>query len=192
MVVRDTRGQSLVEFMIFLPFMIGLAILMVRVNTAIQISIVDQKYARAQALFLAYNSPHYPEKGAKRFSMADFGFNQLLLGVSGNLDTNGQSSYVPEATVQSVARDPKSPAALSASNEEQTEPSTTRSNVRVRNTVTLCTQNFQIGLKDPNGPLPIDASLGVNYLKSVLDPKQMASFCASKMKYINGDQAGGI
>ena len=50
-------GQSIVEFLVSLPLLVGLAVVLIRVNSAIQMSIVNQQYARAQTLNLTYNSP---------------------------------------------------------------------------------------------------------------------------------------
>ncbi len=188
----DSSGQSLMEFVFGLPLMLGLAILMVKVNTAIQVSIVDQKYARAQALFLAYNSPFYPEK-SKQLKLRSFLLNQILVGVSGNLDSSANSSeYTPEATVQSIARSPKNPQALQASNENQAEPKAERANVRIRNTVTLCTQNYMVGFTSPGGPFPVNpfVGFGLSNLFDFVDGHSLAAYCGSKMKFVIDDQAG--
>ena len=37
------RGQSLLEFCLLLPVLLGLVTMMIRVNTAIQVSIVNQQ-----------------------------------------------------------------------------------------------------------------------------------------------------
>jgi len=48
--LSSERGQSVLEFVFMLPILLGLIVIMVRSNTVIQMSIVNQKYARAQAL----------------------------------------------------------------------------------------------------------------------------------------------
>ncbi len=173
----------MVEFVLLMPLLLGLAILMIHVNTAIQISIVDQNYSRAQALFLTYNSPFYPEK-SKQQTLMTFQMNQILVGVSGNLDSSGDSSYSPEATVQNVARSPSNPRALQASNEAQSEPKASRANVRIRNTVTLCTQNYQVGFNNPRGPFPVTPLMGYSAMSSIASGSSLASYCGSKLKYL--------
>jgi len=184
-IIIDGSGQSLLEFVFGLPLMLGLAILMIKVNMAIQVSIVDQKYARAQALFLTYNSPFYPEK-EKQLKLKKYLLNQILVGVSGNLDSSANvSDYTPEATVQNIARSPLNKKAMAASNEGGTDSMTERANVRVRNTVTLCTQNYMVGFTTPGGPFPANPWVGLGFSK-VFDfssGSALANYCGSKLKW---------
>ena len=177
--LNEELGQSIIELILMLPVMIGLIILMIKINTAIQVSIVDQKYARAQALFLTFNSPFYPDV-EKQVKMAEYGMNQMLVGVSGNLDSSGQGSdYIPEATIQNVARKSRG-----QPDDPGKEPVFSRSKVRIRNSVTLCTQNIQIGIGSGSGPKSVNPVLGGSVLSSVMDPRELASYCGSKMNYI--------
>ncbi len=140
------QGQSILEFLILLPMLVGITMILIRINTAIQISIVNQQYARAQTLFLAYNSAFYPEL-SKHDRLISNSTNQMIVGVSDNSEgsnQSGQTSYVPRATVQLVARTPR----IVAPNQPQEEP-TTRAKVRIRSTVTLCTP--VISLSSGNG-----------------------------------------
>ncbi|HTL12454.1 MAG TPA: hypothetical protein VL588_08210 [Bdellovibrionota bacterium] len=132
---RGDAGQSLVEFLIMLPIVVSLATLMVRVNTVIQVSIVNQRYARAQALFLAYNSPYYPELRLRK-RMRDLDSNELILGVSNKnapLADSGQE-YEPDPVIIPIVSRGKP-----VGDDQSPEP-TQRGRVRVRSTVTLCTQ----------------------------------------------------
>lgn len=125
-------GQSVIEFVLMLPLMIGLSVLLYRINSAIQMSIVNQQYARAQTLFLAFNSPYYPEKRYRTFG------NRLTMGVSENNAGSGDDTqYVPEASVQMIARTPQEAGRQPAAQEEPTETGY----VRIRNTVSICTQS---------------------------------------------------
>ncbi len=178
-ITNEDLGQSIIELILMLPVMIGLIILMIKINTAIQVSIVDQKYARAQALFLTFNSPFYPDI-EKQVKMADYSMNQMLVGVSGNLESSGQGSdYLPEATTQNIARNPRG-----QRDDPGKEPILSRSKVRIRNSVTLCTQNIQIGIGSGSGPRPVNPVLGSSVLRGVMDPRELASYCGSKMNYI--------
>ena len=134
---NDTSGQAMVEFLLLLPAVVILIVVMVRVNTAIQVSIVNQQYARAQALWLAFNSSVYPElrHRVKNFQSGNKMSNQMVIGVSQNsFPEEGDEVYQPEATIQNVSR-----LKTGGSDDPQTEPDA-RSKVRIRTTVSLCTQ----------------------------------------------------
>lgn len=136
--IRGERGQSVLEFLILVPLMVGLIILLVRVNSAIQVAIVDQQYARAQTLFLTMNSNTYPRLALRVGQLDKKDYNQMILGVSDTAPPPGDSgagSFPPDATVQDIGGKK-----VRGSDEPQAEPEQ-RSLVRVRNTVALCTQN---------------------------------------------------
>jgi hypothetical protein len=151
-IADDEQGQSLLEFLFMLPMMIGLIVLMTRVNTAIQASIVDQQYARAQTTWLTFNSPVYPNLRLQASELNGKNYNQMMIGVSDNLI--GGSELHPEAQTTFIPR--KRSLASRASDDPQVEPES-RANVRIRNTVSLCTQpNVLNG--QPVLPLSLDAS----------------------------------
>jgi hypothetical protein len=137
----NDEGQSVIEFIFMLPMLIGMSALLVNINTAIQIGIVNQQYARAQALNLTYSSPFYPAlfhsdgSAGPRVLLIDEGANQMVLGVSDNFSSG---NYTPIATQQLVVRKPS----LAPSNAPQDESATLIGRVRIRNSVTLCTDNF--------------------------------------------------
>lgn len=135
-VAGNQGGQSVLEFLLLLPLLLGFAGLMVRMNQAIQVSIVNQKYARAQALFLTMNNREYPALYQRVPNLTASGYNQMFLGVSENPapDANSDEPYNPEATVSRVSRK-----AGGGSDNAQEEPDE-RSRVRIRTTVALCTQ----------------------------------------------------
>ena len=139
-IARGEQGQSLLEFLLMLPMMIGLIVIMSRVNTAIQASIVDQQYARMQTLWLTFNSPIYPKLGLQASQLNQKKYNQMMVGVSDNVIT--ASSSQPKASTTLITRTPAQ--AFGASNDPQQEPPS-RANVRIRNTVTLCTQANLVG-----------------------------------------------
>ena len=167
---RNDSGQSVVEFLLFLPALIFVIVVLIKVNSAIQISIVNQKYARAQTLFLTYNSPIYPEL---RFRSQDSvfvsgGSNQMYLGVSNNVaPSDGDEIYQPEASWQNIL-----PGTAPKGDDPplQSEPKK-RQNVRVRTTVSLCTQANSYE-KSGN----IWSSIYTSYLPEGLN----FSFCRSK------------
>lgn len=130
----DIGGQSILEFLLIIPTLIGFVSILIRVNTAIQISIVNQQYGRAQAHFLTYASAVYPDIG-KQDRLIRYSTNQLILGVE-DFQT-GENGGAPTATVQRITRS----ASVVAPDQPGEEP-TTRAKVRIRNTVTLCTPSF--------------------------------------------------
>jgi hypothetical protein len=139
-IAKGEQGQSLLEFLLMLPMMLGLIVIMSRVNSAIQASIVDQQYARMQTLWLTFNSPVYPKLGLQASELNAKNYNQMMIGVSDNEITADANQ--PKASTQTITRTPA--AAAGASNEPQQEPQT-RAQVRIRNTVTLCTQANLVG-----------------------------------------------
>lgn len=147
------QGQSLLEFLLTFPLLLGLTVITVRVNTAIQSSIVNQKYARAQTLFLTFNSPHYPERdvsGGKtgiRDFLAAKGVNQMVVGVSETAPPDG-GAFKPDAPSFKVNR---TQATASADADPGSDPDET-SKVLIRNTVTLCTETLAI--QGENGVVP--------------------------------------
>lgn len=139
MVVSSDEGQSLIEFLLLVPLMVGISILLVRMNTAIQISLVNQKYSRAQVHFLTMNSPYYPRSDV-RDVLVPLGVNRLTVGVSEDPIAEN-SAAAPKATEIFVAR---SPAAAKGA-DDQSKESKSRSKVKVRTTVTLCAFSHSMG-----------------------------------------------
>jgi len=169
-VLSNESGQSLVEFMIVLPLLLGLVVIMTRINQIIQVSIVNQQYARHQALVLARNYSIYPKIPLRESELTAKGYNQMVIGVSDNVAPDDDPRYTPKATVGRITR-----ARVPASDEGKSEPKQ-RANVRVRNTVTLCTQN-NVLIDGGNKPiLPPGAP-------SNLNEKSKFDICGSPMKY---------
>ena len=140
----DSSGQSVMELLFMLPVIIAITVVMTRVNTAIQVSIVNQQYARAQAHWLAFNSAVYPELRLRTrdFMSANRGYNQLLLGISGDTPPADETIYNPSAMVYEITRNKQ---VDSGANTIQAEQVSTRGKVRIRTTVSLCTQANVIG-----------------------------------------------
>jgi len=139
--LKNERGQSLMEFVFMLPLMIGLVMLVIRVNSAIQVSIVNQKYSRAQVLAIAYNSPIYPSLRWRTGDGDIFvskGNNRMVVGVSDQIVT-GDGTIPPKATTQRIVD-----ADADVGNNDPQKEHETRGNIRVRNTVSLCTMSFSV------------------------------------------------
>jgi hypothetical protein len=133
---REESGQSVLEFLFMIPLLIGLTIILYRSNLTVQMAIVNQQYARQHALWLTFNSPWYPERKWVKSEFVAKQTNRLITGVSENVAVVDGGGYEPEASKYRVTRSKK--AAASGSSESKMEPDR-RAEVRVRNTVALCT-----------------------------------------------------
>jgi hypothetical protein len=118
-VAHGEQGQSLLEFLLMLPMMLGLIVIMSRVNTAIQASIVDQQYARMQTLWLTFNSPVYPKLGLQASELNGKNYNQMMIGVSDNEITS--DSNQPIASTTMITRTPAQAADASQSRGRNTD-----------------------------------------------------------------------
>lgn len=132
--------------------MVIIAMILVKANMAMQMSIVDQQYSSAQAHFLTFNSPYFParERGT---DLANKGAALMVMGVmdNGYGETGGQA----EASIQNLSRPGQKE---TGSNRAQEEPRE-RSKVRIRNTVAMCTMVRTVS--SGSSPLPItSATLG--------------------------------
>ncbi len=132
----DRSGQSLIELVLILPAFVGMLYLMVRVSSAIQVSIVNQKYSRQRLLEIAGNSPHYPSVGRAQAVLIPQGDNRLTVGVSEESTQSISGGFQPSAPTQLIVRSTRR--AEGASDRAGEEPAR-RANVRIRNTVELCT-----------------------------------------------------
>jgi hypothetical protein len=184
----DSResGQSIVEFLLMLPMLVGLVLILLRVNTAIQVSIVDQQYARSHALWLNFNSPVYPQLALREPHLTAQQDNQMVIGVSDNVAPEDGSNFQPVASTSYVAR--KKGQADSSDPE-----SSKRANVRIRDTVTICTQSNVVQGKGGMVPaLPLDPKTFAPTGNSVLteDPHQF-NYCGSNMQYVVDAQDTG-
>ncbi len=132
--VSCRKGQSILEFLLLVPVMLGLTLLMFKVSTAIQMSIVNQKYSRAQIFQLAGNSPIYPDTKKRNQNFNPFGSSRMVIGVSEEaIEGDGGQ---PEASTQVITRSRSAPL---GEDDPQSEPKQ-RGKVRIRNTVEICTQ----------------------------------------------------
>ncbi|MBU6374419.1 MAG: hypothetical protein KGQ59_00325 [Bdellovibrionales bacterium] len=132
---ENRSGQSLVEFVFMLPLIVGMLVLLIRVNSAIQVSIVNQKYSRQRLFELIANNSTYPseERGKRLMERKQ---HRLVVGVSEESTDDGKGEADYSAPTEWITRSKK--AALGASTQAQVEPER-RAEVRIRNTVEICT-----------------------------------------------------
>lgn len=173
---QNDEGQSVIEFVLMLPMLLGLVVTLIRINTAIQISIVNQQYARAQILYLTFNSPFYPQISYQE-KQANEGSNQMVVGVSENTADAQTGDYTPEASIQMITRSKR----VNAPDTPGEEPDT-RAKVRIRDTVTLCTRDYSLG---GNQPVPILPTQGGKAIGSSAlgEQTRFTSYCGTKMGY---------
>lgn len=135
--LRSERGQSVLEFLLVLPMLLMITMLLVRANTAIQMNIVDQKYAREQTLFVAGNSADYPMRSGITAALSTEWSNQLVIGVSDNhLDENDDSDGGRNTVASTYYIGRKQN--MGGSDDPGDTNITQRARVRIRNTVTIC------------------------------------------------------
>jgi hypothetical protein len=167
-------GQSMLEFLITLPLMVGLAMLMIRVNTVIQMGIVNQQYARAQTLYLAENGANYPQRMDITASLATHKYNQLVVGVSDNQQINGGDVSPVTATTYKIV-----PSTTTGYNDNARTEANQRGNLRVRTSVTLCLPTIAAITSTPANP-------GALFVVSGDSPQQF-NFCSAPQDYVNDD-----
>lgn len=175
------RGQSLLEFLILLPIFIGIFVLMLKVNAATQISIVNQKYTRSTLLFMTFNHPWLVKRsipvvgGGTSFgtenAVSAQGYNRLTMGLSEEVNTGG--NYVPSATTLLIARNDKVIKGKTKDSDEKTEP-TDRAYVRIRNTTTIC---LPLSFSDKKNPVLSSYTAAPNPFRRLEDGDTFAHIC---------------
>jgi Flp pilus assembly protein TadG len=174
----DRSGQSVLEFMLMLPLMLGLAMLMIRVNTVIQMGIVNQQYARAQALYTAGNGAEYPRREQIVSVLSGVKYNQLVIGISDEEDPlDGDLSTQKTATAYKIV-----PASVTGYNDSAQTEAQQRGNIRVRTSVSLCLPILVSGGMPirPVFPLASDAQRW-----SMSDIPKQFSFCSAPQPYVD-------
>lgn len=133
---RMDSGQSLVEFIFMLPFIITMIVYMTQLNGAINMSINYQQFVRSHLFHLMFNSRNYPEIQYSN----NFHGNRLYLGVNKDVITEG-SELTPKTPRVKVGS--KTP-----SGDETVDiyPSVTkRQHIQVRVIMGICTPNNIVG-----------------------------------------------
>ena len=139
--LRNEKGQSLLEVLILVPFLFMFVGLLYKITMATQMAIVNTQYARSQLYVLTANSPEYPRLQF-RWSQGMFAYqnqDRMVLGVADpkSLTTSsGQAGTIePLPQVQDIKRNQ-----ATVSGSKDTGEVAKRTEVRVRNTVGICTQ----------------------------------------------------
>lgn len=187
---RDAEsGQSILEFLLMLPMLVGLTIVLVRVNQAIQVSIVNQQYARMQSLWLAFNSPVYPALKLNVGVITAQQENQQIILVAGNQAPADGSNIEPEAATSYVARK-QGLQHLGDGDPDATQ----RALVHVRDTVTLCTQSNVVRSKSgyiPILPMSTTAPFAPTGNYSLSEDVGQFDFCHGGLQYLVDAKDGG-
>lgn len=144
------EGQSILEVLFILPFLFLFVGLLYKMNMAAQMAINNSQFARAQVYVLTGNSSEYPRLGFTKFSPIHFGNadqDRMVLGVAdveALSESNSPNGMSPIPQVQKIAR-------LSSTEKGSSERGEVkkRTEVRVRNTMGICTQLNSVGSKTP-------------------------------------------
>jgi hypothetical protein len=133
----DEGGQSLIEFLFLLPLFGVVTAMVWKSTTAIQMSIVNQKYARMQALYSAYSNPNYPEARVWKEFYGDLQREFQVFGVGEKESPDSGQTAAPIAPKFRITTDRAAPPANLGQ-----EYSKTTSQARVRASVLLCGPPF--------------------------------------------------
>lgn len=142
---NNQRGQAMVEFIIMFPIILGFIWYLLKVQLAINTSIVGQQNARSQVFLKVLNHRDYPvENEYKNYSGKRSAY---WLGVAGN-PVDPSSPTTQPAPVVNLGIGLK-PTALPGSRDDVGEPDTSmmRQNVRIRTAFGICTSRKPF----PNG-----------------------------------------
>ncbi|MBN21627.1 MAG: hypothetical protein CL678_10110 [Bdellovibrionaceae bacterium] len=135
-IIKNDKGQSMIELMVLLPVVIGTLSFLIKTNSAIQVSINNQQYARAQILIYMSNSSNYPRvQDISSWEAEGGGINRskMVFGVSDNIFSS-DADIEPEAVISPIVTKD----AEQGSRDTGTEDVKVRGKIRVRTTVALC------------------------------------------------------
>ncbi|MGE4234478.1 MAG: hypothetical protein AB7F43_14225 [Bacteriovoracia bacterium] len=127
----------MIEFALLVPIVVGLFVVLVNVEKAISVAIVNQKYARAQVHYLFFNNRYYPEN--KFLYRTDGRVNsRWWLGVT-DVTIFGQPANQVEAIAPEISISKRRIRAASSDDVGLEYPDiTSRQKVRVRVTAFAC------------------------------------------------------
>jgi hypothetical protein len=134
------EGQSILEVILFLPFLFILVGLLIRMNTGIQMAINNARYARAQLFVLTNNSPEYPRLQLRSNRLVKNAHDMLVVGVSDpeaieEAASDGDMPAIPQ--IQSIAN-------KKARGSSERGEVKSRTDIRIRGTAAICTQSNSV------------------------------------------------
>jgi hypothetical protein len=130
-------GQSILEVVLFLPFLFILVGLLIKMNTAIQMAINNSRYARAQLFVLTNNSPEYPRLQLRTNRLVKNAHDMLVVGVS---DPEAIAEAASDGDMPAIPQTQKIADKRAQGSSERGEVSA-RTEVRIRGTAAICTQS---------------------------------------------------
>lgn len=132
-------GQSIMEFLILVPLILGFTTLVINMNTAVQSAIVNQQYARLQTHFLTFNNAWFPDNGFQT-NLLQKKVGLFYMGVAENpINQNGDTDA--KAPIVRISRSLAADRVAGASDDERTEPDQ-RTKVRIRASSIICPQSL--------------------------------------------------
>lgn len=157
---RRQRGQSLVEFAFLIPLFIGMMVFLRDVNIAINMAIVNQKYARGTMHFLFFNHRWYPEHRFAQHTGRSLFMQRWWVGVEDQReDIDDQDNKPPKAPIVAVGRYSKGNGGLPPQDDlAGIEGLQARHLVRIRSLAFVCLPPLGNKLEEPySGHMPEDA-----------------------------------
>lgn len=127
---KSNSGQSILEFAFLIPIFATILFLIIEVETAISMSIVNQKYSRNHMHFLFFNHRQYPQHDFVQKQKGD-SMRRWWIGVDDNSTYNKLNNIVPKAPTQKIGK-------IKPSQDEQAGDVDERQNVRIRTMVFTC------------------------------------------------------
>lgn len=134
--IKNEKGQALLEFIMMLPMVLAFFWYTLKVNVAINKSIVAQKHLRSQLFLKLHNHRDYPVINEYENNPGDR--SAYFMGVS-DLSTLGGDQFSPAPIVNiGIGTNPRSLAGT-RDDEGEAQPGWLRQNVRVRSAYGICT-----------------------------------------------------
>jgi hypothetical protein len=137
----DAKGQSILEVILFLPFLFLLVGLLVKMNTGIQMAINNSRYARAQLFVLMNNSAEYPRIQLRNNRLVKNAHDMLVVGVS---DPQAIEEAASDGDMPAIPQVQRIVDKRAVGSNERGEVRT-RTEVRIRGTAAICTQSNSVG-----------------------------------------------
>lgn len=135
--ISNQKGQAVIELLFLLPVFIAIVFIGYKANTAVQASIVNQKYLRSHMLALQRNHAYYPHS-RYQLNMQQKHSNLFVLGMSEDRVTDdegaSQPAYAPKFSLQRPGSSNRRRASESADS-----PARRSTEVLLRNSVAICT-----------------------------------------------------
>lgn len=134
--LKSEKGQALIELMLMMPIFLVVIYMIIKTNQSVQVSINNQKYTREMLLRLTYSSPWIYNRSIGTTPGAIF--NNQVVGQGHHRLTFGLADEALGPGAQPIATTQRITRSVSVRGDDTAGEVDRRSEVRVRNTLTLC------------------------------------------------------